>query len=99
MKEFLVNREESGREIVIFPETGKQYFVEYIGNNHTKWGDLNPATGKVEGSYGNKSRGSIDAKDSLITEENGFSNIKEGEGSPYYKIQEMHNKYKQNKIR
>jgi hypothetical protein len=94
MRDFLTNRDETGREIVTFPETGKQYFVEYIGKNHTNWGDLNPATGKIEGSYGGKTRGSIDAKDSMITEENGFEDIKEGKGSPYYTIQRMHEEYK-----
>ena len=94
MRNFLVNREETGREIITFPETGKKYYVEYIGKSHTNWGDLNPATGKIEGSYGNKSRGSIDAKDSMITKENGFDDISEGKGSPYFKIEQMHNEYK-----
>lgn len=94
MREFLTNRDETGREIVSFPETGKQYFVEYIGTNHTNWGDLNPATGKIEGSYGNKSRGSIDSRDSMITKDNGFDDIREGKGSPYHTIQLMHGEYK-----
>jgi len=59
MRDFLINRDETGREIVFFKETGKKYYIEYIGKNHTNWGDLNLATGKIEGSYGNKSRGSI----------------------------------------
>ena len=37
------------------------------------WGDIDPATGKTTGSYGSKI--GIDAKDSEITEENGFKNI------------------------
>ena len=37
------------------------------------WGDVDPATGKVNGSYGNEI--GIDEKDSEITEENGYTNI------------------------
>ena len=37
------------------------------------WGDINPATGKVEGSYGEEI--GIDEKDSQITEANGYTNI------------------------
>lgn len=29
-KEFLTNRDETGREVVYFPETGKEYYVEYL---------------------------------------------------------------------
>jgi len=46
-KEFLINRDETGKEIVTFPETGKSYFVEYIeprGMDKTGWGDIDPAT-------------------------------------------------------
>lgn len=95
-KEFLVNRDETGREVVFFPETGKQYFVEYIEgrNQKTNWGDIDPATKKVTGSYGSKSRGAISADESMITEENGFTEIIEGNGSPYWKIEQMHNKWK-----
>jgi hypothetical protein len=94
MRDFLVNRDETGREIVSFPETGKHYYVEYIGKNHTNWGDLNLATGKIEGSYGKKSTGAIDPSESMITKENGFDEIVEGKGSPYYTIQKMHEEYK-----
>ena len=97
-KEFLVNRDETGREIVFFPETGKKYYVEYIEPRvmrDVSWGDVNPATGKVEGSYGSKSRGAIKEADSMITKENGFNDIKEGKGDAYCKIQQMHDEYKQ----
>ena len=94
--EFLVNRDETGREVVFFPETGKQYFVEYIEprNHRTYWGDIDPATNKVTGSYGNKTRGAISADKSIITKENGFDEILEGPGSPYWKIEQLHNKWK-----
>lgn len=94
--EFLVNRDETGREVVFFPETGKEYFVEYIQprNHRSDWGDIDPATKKVTGSYGQKSRGAISESESLITKENGFEDIREGEGSPYYTIGLMHEKWK-----
>lgn len=84
MKDFLVNRDETGREMVFYPETGKKYYVEYIGDPHIKWGDQ--VGNSIQGSYGAKYKGSIDAKESVITTENGFLNISEGEGSPYHKI-------------
>lgn len=92
-KEFLVNRDETGREVVFYPETGKQYFVEYL-NGRSNWGDLNPATGKIEGNYGGKYGGSITDKESLITKDNGFEEIVEGKGSPYSAIERMHEKWK-----
>ncbi|MCB1711821.1 MAG: hypothetical protein KDH96_04895 [Candidatus Riesia sp.] len=54
-----------------------KFKVEVIDNTQgkgkRKWGDINPATGKVEGSYG--AGGGIREEDSEITEENGYSNI------------------------
>lgn len=94
---FLVNRDDTGREIITFTDTGKSYFIEYIGSGYSNWGDLNPATGQIEGSYGQKYKGSINKEESLITEENNFKNISEGKGSPYDKIIEMHNNWKNNK--
>jgi len=92
MKDFLVNRDETGREIVLFPETGKQYYVEYIGIPHVQWGDINPAT-KTVSVVKAKAQGSIEEKDSMITEENGFEDIRTGNGSPYHTIDEMHNEW------
>ena len=97
-KEFLTNRDETGREIVFFPETGKQYFIEYIEPRvmtDVTWGDIDPATKKLTGKYGGKSNGAVKEADSMITKENGFDDIKEGKGSPYWKIQQMHDEYKQ----
>ena len=95
-KDFLVNRDETGSEIVHFIETGKKYYVEYIEprNFRSNWGDVNPATGNVEGSYGDKFKGSIKTSESVITNENGFDKIVEGEGSPYHTINQMHNEWK-----
>ena len=93
---FLVDRDSTGREVVTFIETGKKYFIEYIEprNHKISWGDINPATKQVEGSYGQKYKGSIKAEETLITKENGFEEIVEGTGSPYSTIEEMHNKWK-----
>ena len=75
-KNFLFNRDETGRFIVKSAKTGKVYFVEPIdGDERTLWGDYNPATKKFEGSYGNKYKGSICPEESMITEENGFEKI------------------------
>ena len=97
-KNFLVNRDETGREIVTYLETGKKYYIEYIeprGWRGSDWGDVNPATKKVTGTYGEKFTGSIKAEDSLITKENGFENIVEGQGgSPYDTINKMHEEWK-----
>lgn len=93
----MVNRDDTGREIIYYPETGKKYFVEWIeprNMNNRGWGDLNPATKKVEGTYGKKFRGGIKEEDSMITKENGFDNIVTGKGSPYATIDAMHDKWK-----
>lgn len=72
-KRFLTNTDETGRFIVKSLTTGKTYYVEPIGNGHpADWGDINPATKKIEGDYGQKYTGCVSEKDSLITEENGF---------------------------
>lgn len=59
---FLTETEHTGRFIVTSFRTGKKYYIEPIEGAHTpKWGDVNPATGKVEGSYGKKYRGGTNA--------------------------------------
>lgn len=73
--QFLQQTDETGRFLVRSDRTGRTYFVEPIGKSDRGWGDMDPATKNVTGSYGDKYRGSIDAKDSLITEQNGFKNI------------------------
>ena len=75
-KDFLVNSEDTGRFVVTSLKTGKRYFVEPIDNGERLyWGDLNPATKKIEGDYGSKHKGAVTEKESLITPENGFENI------------------------
>lgn len=76
LKNFLLNRDETGRFIVKSERTGKTYFVEPIdGDERTVWGDYNPATKAFEtGNYG-KYKGSIRPSESMITKENGFEKI------------------------
>jgi hypothetical protein len=75
-KRFLKDSDKTGRFIVKSKVTGKKYFVEVIGNTHSAdWGDLDPATKKMTGSYGERYEGCVAEKDSLITEENGFEKI------------------------
>jgi hypothetical protein len=73
---FLKDSDKTGRFIVKSKITGKKYFVEAIGNTHAAdWGDLDPATKKMTGSYGERYEGCVTEKESLITEENGFDKI------------------------
>ena len=75
-KRFLFNRDETGRFIVKSIKTSKSYFVEVIdGDERTNWGDVDPATKKMTGSYGDKYKGSIRKEESMITKENGFDKI------------------------
>lgn len=76
---FLKNRDHTGRFIVVSTKTGCRYFVEPMDDPRaprTPHGDIDPATGKLQGSYGEKFKGSIHPSDSLITKENGFKDIK-----------------------
>ena len=75
-KKFLMNRDETGRFIVKSLKTGRTYFVETLDDgDRNDWGDLDPVTKKLTGSYGDKYKGSIKPEESLITEENGFEKI------------------------
>ena len=96
-KNFLVERDNTGREIHHFLDTGKKYYVEYIGNGRmADWGSYNPSTGNIENKKGaGKFNGSIKAEESVITKENGFDDIVEGEGgSVKWQIHQMHEKWK-----
>jgi hypothetical protein len=76
VKDFLINSEDTGRFVVKSLRTGKYYFVEPIDNGERlDWGDINPATKKIEGNYGAKHKGAVTEKESLITTENGFEKI------------------------
>ena len=75
-KRFLKESDKTGRFIVKSKITGKRYFVEPIGSTHAAdWGDLDPATKKMTGSYGERYEGCVTEKESLITKENGFEKI------------------------
>ncbi len=79
-KKFLKETDDTGRFMVRSSKTGILYCVEPIDPRHNKserFGDINPATGEVEGAYGLKYKGSVKKEESLITEENGLINIKE----------------------
>lgn len=97
MKRFLENRDETGRFIVTSTRTNKKYFVEPIGDSRpSDWGSYNPSTGNIENKKGSgKYTGSINESESLITEQNGFKNIKySGKGvSPLSIIEELDSKY------
>ena len=96
-KQFLENRDDSGRFIVESFRTGKIYFIEPIGpDKAADWGSYNPSTGNIENKKGfDKHRGAIDENDSLITKENGFSEIiYSGFGaSPFTIIEKLDAKY------
>lgn len=77
-KRFLESTDHTGRFVVVSQETGCKYYVEPTDPKHDEripHGDINPATGKLEGSYGLKYKGSIKQEESLITPENGFDDI------------------------
>jgi len=47
---------------------------KHVGRG-SDWGDVDPVTKKVTGSYGEKYPGAVHPDDSIITEANGFKNI------------------------
>lgn len=71
---FFEERDSTGRYMVVSHRTGIRYAIEPIGG-HSNWGDVDPSTKKITGSYGDKYKGSIRKEDSMITEENGFKDI------------------------
>jgi len=86
-KRFLTNTDETGRFIVKSLVTGKVWYVEAIGSySERTWGDVDPATKKITGTYGSKYTGSVTEKESMITEENGFDvhTLKPGESPLEY---------------
>jgi hypothetical protein len=62
---FLTNTDETGRFIVTSQRTGKSYFVEPLAGKQPVWGDLDPATKKLQGNYGQKYRGAVPGTESL----------------------------------
>lgn len=93
----MVNRDETGREIITYLETGKSYFIEWIEPKgfRTDWGSYNPSTGNIENKKGaGKYTGGVREEDSLITKENGFEDIHVGKGSAYGTVDWLHEKWK-----
>ncbi len=103
MKRFFENVDETGRFVVTSYVTGVKYFVEVIGDGRmADWGSYNPASGNIEYKKGmGKYTGSITAKESLITEENGFKNIwlMPCAGSPFPEIERRDKEYELQGIR
>lgn len=103
-KRFFENTSETGRFVVTSYVTGVSYFIEVIDNSGrpADWGSYNPASGKVEHKKGmGKYTGSITAKESLITEENGFKNIWDMPvgGSPFAEIDRRDKEYELQGVR
>lgn len=90
---------ETGRFYVHSPRTGRVYCVEPIEprtmDSQKQWGDVNPATKKVEGDYGTKYTGAIRPEDSIITKENGYDDIHflDPGVSPLSYVEELDKKY------
>ena len=85
---------DTGRQYITDMKSGRKFVIETIDNSQGKrseWGDLDPATKKVTGSYGQKHKGSVTEDDSIITKENGFDKIHyTGKGeSPYNLIDKL----------
>lgn len=62
-KRFFESTDHTGRFVVKSFKTGYSYYVEPLDSG--EFGDINPATGKVEGAYGSKYKGAIHPNDSL----------------------------------
>ncbi len=95
LQRFLCRTEDTGRFIVQSKVTGITYFVEPIdhGKPDKLWGDLDPATKKLTGDYGNVRRGAVTKEESLILSKNGFKNISTFKGSPLAEIDRRDRNY------
>jgi len=95
-REFLMNRDETGRLIYVFPETGMKYCVEFIEPRgyKTSWGDVDVVTKKLRSDSYGKHNGGVKPEESLITKENGFDEIREDRGSFQCTVEKMHNEWK-----
>ena len=75
-KNFLIDSSDTGRFIISSKRTGKTYYIEPQGDPHIEWGSVDQSTGKMNTKKGwKKNKGSTEYDQSLITVENGFSNI------------------------
>lgn len=75
----------------------RKFLVEPIGPQRpADWGSVDPASGELMNKKGHgKHTGAIDAGDSFITAENGFTNIVEIKGSPLSYIEQQLDKNNQ----
>lgn len=64
----------SNRRYMVYMKSGRKFMVEEIGDPHVSWGNVNPATKKLESVYA-KMDDVITEETSQITKENGFRNI------------------------
>ena len=100
-KNFLVNRDETGKLVVnMYDGSNQKYYVEFIepkGGVRTNWGSYNPSTGNIENKKGTgKYTGGIKAEDSVITEENGFIDPKIVPGGSYmWSVIQKHEAWKE----
>lgn len=75
--QFFQDTDETGRFMVRSGTTGVCYFVEPIGDGRGgDWGSFNPSTGNIENKKGHdKYTGSVLVSDSILTDENGFTEL------------------------
>ena len=76
-EKFMTHTEESGRFIVTSQRTGRTYYVEPIGDPRIEWGSVDPSNPKklMHKKGDGKHQGSVHPKESLVTEENGFTKV------------------------
>jgi hypothetical protein len=58
----------------VLMKSGRKFMVEEWGDPHVEWGNINPATKKLE-KVSVKEADVIDESNTKITQENGFKNI------------------------
>jgi len=59
---------------MVIMQSGRKFMVEEWGSNYVQWGDIDPATKKLN-KIKVKDMEIIDTKNTMITKENGFKNI------------------------
>ena len=64
----------NSRRYFVIMNSGRKFCVEEFGDPHTSWGNVNPATKKLE-IVKSKDGEIIDETNTFITKENGFRNI------------------------
>jgi len=101
-KNFLVNRDETGKLVVhMYDGSNQSYCVEFIAprskNANNRFGDIDPATKKLTNcSYGKKYTGSIKEEESVLTEENGFMDTEVIPGGSYmWSVMQKHESWKE----